>query len=147
MPTLATFPADVLLGPDFPLPLDEPFTLQQALDRGVSVKMLRRLHARGFVRRLLKGVYVAAQAPDGLMLRARALALVVPKDSVVVDWTAVSRLDDAALVNGIAQIAPFDPAAKQTLLEADNLSERSERIIQLMQIIGRMERDGGGTMQ
>lgn len=65
----------------------------------------------------------------------------------VVDWTAVSRLDDMSLVNGIAQIAPFDPAAKQTLLEADSLGERSERIIQLMQIIGRMERDGGTTMQ
>ncbi|MEC7934435.1 MAG: LON peptidase substrate-binding domain-containing protein, partial [Pseudomonadota bacterium] len=65
----------------------------------------------------------------------------------VVDWTAVSRLDDVALVNGIAQIAPFDPAAKQTLLEADSLSDRSERIIQLMQIIGRIERDGGATLQ
>lgn len=65
----------------------------------------------------------------------------------VVDWTAVSRLDDTALVNGIAQIAPFDPAAKQTLLEADSLSDRSERIIQLMQIVGRIERDGSATMQ
>jgi uncharacterized protein len=65
----------------------------------------------------------------------------------VVDWTAVSRLDDMSLVNGIAQIAPFDPAAKQTLLEADTLNERSERVIQLMQIIGRIERDGGATMQ
>ena len=65
----------------------------------------------------------------------------------VVDWTAVSRLDDTSLVNGIAQIAPFDPAAKQTLLEADGLSERCDRIIQLMQIVGRMERDGGATMQ
>lgn len=65
----------------------------------------------------------------------------------VVDWTAVSRLDDTPLVNGIAQIAPFDPAAKQTLLEADTLSERSERIIQLMQIVGRADRDGGATMQ
>lgn len=65
----------------------------------------------------------------------------------VVDWTAVSRLDDMALVNGIAQIAPFDPAAKQTLLEADTLSERAERIMQLMQIVGRIERDGGATMQ
>ena len=65
----------------------------------------------------------------------------------VVDWTAVSRLDDTSLVNGIAQIAPFDPAAKQTLLEADTLSERSERIIQLMQIVGRADRDGGATMQ
>lgn len=65
----------------------------------------------------------------------------------VVDWTAVSRLDDMALVNGIAQIAPFDPAAKQTLLEADTLSERTDRIIQLMQIVGRIERNGGATMQ
>ncbi len=65
----------------------------------------------------------------------------------VVDWTAVSQLDDTALVNGIAQIVPFDPAAKQTLLEADTLSERCERIIQLMQIVGRIERDGGATMQ
>ena len=65
----------------------------------------------------------------------------------VVDWTAVSRLDDTSLVNGIAQIAPFDPAAKQTLLEADSLSERCDRIIQLMQIVGRMEPDGGATMQ
>lgn len=65
----------------------------------------------------------------------------------VVDWTAVSRLDDMALVNGIAQIVPFDPAAKQTLLEADTLSERTDRIIQLMQIVGRVERDGGATMQ
>lgn len=65
----------------------------------------------------------------------------------VVDWTAVSRLDDMALVNGIAQIVPFDPAAKQTLLEADTLSERTDRIIQLMQIVGRAERDGGATMQ
>ncbi|MEJ7934519.1 LON peptidase substrate-binding domain-containing protein [Sphingobium sp. AN558] len=65
----------------------------------------------------------------------------------VVDWSAVSRLDDASLVNGIAQIAPFDPAAKQTLLEADSLRERSELTIQLMQIFGRIERDGGATMQ
>ena len=65
----------------------------------------------------------------------------------VVDWTAVSRLDDTSLVNGIAQIAPFDPTAKQTLLEADTLSERCDRIIQLMQIVGRMEPDGGATMQ
>jgi uncharacterized protein len=65
----------------------------------------------------------------------------------VVDWTAVSRLDDMSLVNGIAQVAPFDPAAKQTLLEAGTLNERCELIIQLMQIFGRVERDGGATMQ
>lgn len=65
----------------------------------------------------------------------------------VVDWAAVSRLDDMALVNGIAQIVPFDPAAKQTLLEAESLNDRSEKIIQLMQMYGRAERNGGTTMQ
>ena len=43
-----------------------------------------------------------------------------------VDWEAVSRLDDESLVNGIAQIAPFDPAAKQALLEANTLCDRAE---------------------
>ena len=54
-----------------------------------------------------------------------------------VDWNAVARLDDEALVNGIAQIAPFDVAAKQALLEAADLETRAELIIQLMQFFGR----------
>lgn len=63
-----------------------------------------------------------------------------------VDWEAVTRLDDASLVNGIAQIAPFDPAAKQALLEADGLSDRAELTIQLMQFFGRHDSDEG-TLQ
>ncbi|RYD52499.1 MAG: ATP-dependent protease [Sphingomonadales bacterium] len=63
-----------------------------------------------------------------------------------VDWEAVTRLDDEALVNGIAQIAPFDPASKQALLEADTLSDRAELIVQLMQFYGR-HGDEGGTLQ
>jgi Lon protease-like protein len=54
-----------------------------------------------------------------------------------VDWNAVSRLDDESLVNGIAQIAPFDSAAKQALLEAPTLEERTEFVIQLMQFFSR----------
>ncbi len=66
-----------------------------------------------------------------------------------VDWNAVSRLDDESLVNGIAQIAPFDAAAKQALLEAPNLEERTELIVQLMQFFGRHtgERDDPVTLQ
>ncbi|NYT41608.1 LON peptidase substrate-binding domain-containing protein [Sphingomonas sp. R-74633] len=64
-----------------------------------------------------------------------------------VDWEAVSRLDDESLVNGIAQIAPFDVASKQALLEADSLAERSELIVQLMQFYGRHDGDEGGTLQ
>lgn len=65
----------------------------------------------------------------------------------IVDWDGVSRLDDASLVNGIAQIAPFDPASKQVLLEATSLKERAERTIQLMQFFGRTDSDGQATLQ
>ena len=54
-----------------------------------------------------------------------------------VDWDSVTRLDDASLINGVSQIAPFDPAAKQALLEAADLSTRCELLIQLMQFFGR----------
>lgn len=54
-----------------------------------------------------------------------------------VDWNAVGQLDDFSLVNVIAQIAPFDVAAKQALLESKGLATRSELIIQLMQFFGR----------
>lgn len=50
-----------------------------------------------------------------------------------VDWESVSRLDDETLINGVAQIAPFDSASKQALLEAGDLSQRCDLMIQLMQ--------------
>lgn len=49
-----------------------------------------------------------------------------------VDWDGVTQLDDVTLVNAIAQIAPFDIAAKQALLEAEDVSARSELLVQLM---------------
>nr|WP_264579890.1 MULTISPECIES: LON peptidase substrate-binding domain-containing protein [unclassified Sphingobium] len=62
-----------------------------------------------------------------------------------VEWDAVETLDDEMLVNAIAQIAPFDPAAKQALLEADALRDRNELIIQLMQFARRG--DGQGSQR
>jgi Lon protease-like protein len=64
-----------------------------------------------------------------------------------VDWEAVSRLDDESLVNGIAQIAPFDTAAKQALLEAPDIETRAELIIQLMQFFGRHDGEDRVTLQ
>lgn len=64
-----------------------------------------------------------------------------------VDWEAVARLDDESLVNGIAQIAPFDVASKQALLEADSLADRAELIVQLMQFFGRHGDEGAITLQ
>ena len=58
-----------------------------------------------------------------------------------VDWSSVSRLDDMSLINGVSQIAPFDAAAKQALLEADGISARCELLVQLMQFFGRRDGD------
>jgi len=58
-----------------------------------------------------------------------------------VDWDSIGRLDDMAFVNGIAQIAPFDAASKQALLEVDGLANRAELIIQLLQFFGRQDGD------
>lgn len=58
-----------------------------------------------------------------------------------VDWDSVERLDDMSLINGVSQIAPFDAASKQALLEAQNLSARCELLVQLMQFYGRRDGD------
>jgi Lon protease-like protein len=50
-----------------------------------------------------------------------------------VDWTAIHRLDDEMLVNGIAQIAPLDVGSKQALLEAPDIAARCELLVQFMQ--------------
>lgn len=60
-----------------------------------------------------------------------------------VDWDAVTRLDDESLINGVSQMAPFDIAAKQALLEADSIAERCELMVQLMQFFGRRDSDDG----
>ena len=60
-----------------------------------------------------------------------------------VDWDSVGRLDDVSLINGVSQIAPFDAAAKQALLEADSLTARCELLVQLMQFFGRRDSDDG----
>jgi hypothetical protein len=52
-----------------------------------------------------------------------------------VDWDAVTRLDDEMLVNAIAQVAPFDVGSKQALLEAPDIAERCDLLVQFMQFM------------
>ncbi len=55
---------------------------------GIHSAELSVLCEDGYLRRLVKGVYVATQVPDSLELRGAALRLVVPTDAVVTDRTA-----------------------------------------------------------
>ncbi|MES2699735.1 MAG: LON peptidase substrate-binding domain-containing protein [Pseudomonadota bacterium] len=58
-----------------------------------------------------------------------------------VDWDSVARLDDMTLVNGFSQIAPFDAASKQALLEAPTLRARCEVMVQLLEFFGKGDPD------
>lgn len=65
----------------------------------------------------------------------------------IIDWSAVSRLDDMTFVNSVAQVAPFDVAAKQALLETRSLIARAELAMQLMQFFGHAQTDRPATLQ
>ena len=81
---------------------------------------------------------LAAIERAGFEREARRFAAI---QGYAVDWDSVSRLDDVALINGVSQIAPFDAAARQALLEAPNLSTRCELLVQLMQFFSRRDGD------
>lgn len=85
-----------------------------------------------------EGEALSAVERAGFEQEARAFA---EAQGYRVDWDAVARLDDVTLVNGVAQIAPFDAAAKQALLEAHDIAERCDLLVQLMQFFGRRDGD------
>jgi hypothetical protein len=115
---LRTARRPALLDDGFPLPLDRPFTLAQALATGVTHHRVRVLEESGLIRRVLKSVYVAAQAADDITLRTRAIALVVPHAAVVTDWTACWFWTGLLSPGGHTRVAPlnvFHPARHSRL--------------------------------
>ena len=92
------------------------------------------------------------QPPLGIALRAdleRESRRFAEARGYAVDWDAVGRLDDESLVNGIAQIAPFDVATKQALLESATVPERADLLVQFLQFFRLQDSggEGGGTLQ
>jgi len=86
--------------------------------------------------------------PLALMLRAaleQEAKRFADARGYIVDWDAVGRLDDEALVNGIAQIAPFDVATKQALLESPTIVDRADLLVQLLQFFRHSDDDDNGT--
>jgi Lon protease-like protein len=90
--------------------------------------------------------------PLALILRAdleREARRYAEAKGYAIDWNAVGRLDDEGLVNGVAQVAPFDVATKQALLEAHDMAERADLLVQFLRFFrldGRDE-DDGATLQ
>jgi uncharacterized protein len=104
--------------------------------------MLRELEVPTEFRQIEAELWEEDEAADALSIAERASLEIESRrfadaQGYAVDWGAVGQLDDYSLVNAIAQIAPFDFAAKQALLEARGLSTRADLIVQLMQFFGR----------
>ncbi|WP_010161575.1 MULTISPECIES: LON peptidase substrate-binding domain-containing protein [unclassified Sphingomonas] len=120
---------------------------------GLSLfRIVRELDVPTAFRQVEAELIASPESPEVLSLSRRAALesesrAFADSQGYAVDWDAVTRLDDEALVNGIAQIAPFDVAAKQALLEAERIEERAELIIQLMQFFGRHDGEDSVTLQ
>lgn len=104
--------------------------------------ILRELDVTTEFRQVEVELWEEDEAGDALSIAERASLEIESRrfadaQGYAVDWKAVGQLDDYSLVNAIAQIAPFDYAAKQALLEARGLSMRADLIVQLMQFFGR----------
>ncbi|MEK6637298.1 MAG: LON peptidase substrate-binding domain-containing protein [Pseudomonadota bacterium] len=119
---------------------------------GISrFRMVRELDVTTAFRQI-EGILIDDSADLGLGIADRASVerearRFASSQGYAVDWESVTRLDDEALINGIAQIAPFDSAAKQALLEAGTLSDRADLIVQLMQFFGRYDGEDRVTLQ
>jgi len=120
---------------------------------GVALfRIVRELDVTTAFRQVEAELLPLADEPEMLSLSRRSLLETESRafadaQGYAVDWEAVTRLDDEALVNGIAQIAPFDVAAKQALLESPDIEDRAELIIQLMQFFGRHDGEDSVTLQ
>ena len=95
--------------PRLDLPNDAPFTARAAREAGLSRRQVDQLVVAGVLRRLVKGVLVAASVPDDVGLRARGLSLVTPLDAVVTDRHA------AWLHGAEGTLAPGEHLAAQPL--------------------------------
>lgn len=118
------------LDADFPLPLDRPFTTAEArAEAGLSYDDLRFLVDNGFLRRPIRGVYVAAQIGDSIKLRCECLRLVVPDDAVICDRHA-GWLHGAEMVLApnehlnLAPIAVFLPPGRRLRSDLTDGGER-----------------------
>jgi uncharacterized protein len=90
--------------------------------------------------------------PLGIALRAdleREARRYADAKGYAIDWEAVERLDDEGLVNGVAQVAPFDVATKQALLEAPDIAERADLVVQFLRFFrfDESDDDDGATLQ
>jgi hypothetical protein len=124
------------------LPLDSPFTAAVARAEGVSRQLLTLWCRQGLLRQPLRRVYVVAQLPDSIRLRAECLALVVPEDCVICDRHAGWLLGaEMVLAPGehldVMPISVFRPSGHGRLRNGLSISgERNLRPEDITEVMG-----------
>jgi Lon protease-like protein len=90
----------------------------------------------------------AALAPEAARNRfAKALKRYLNRRELDIDWETAQTAPLEALVNSLAMGLPFEPAEKQALLEAPDLSGRFETLATLLEIDGEDGDDEGHSLQ
>ena len=64
----------------------------------------------------------------------KALKIYLDARSLRIDWSAVSKFSNEALVNSLAIVSPYGPEEKQALLEAASLKARAEMLVALAEM-------------
>ena len=79
-------------------------------------------------------------------LLLEALRVYLERREMDVDWDAAGTAPPEALVNSLAMALPFDPGAKQALLEAADVERRAETLTALLRIDAAETGDGDGPV-
>lgn len=124
------------------LPIDRPFTAAQAEQAGVHRNVLTRLVTNRVLVRPFRGVYLAADCPDSLAVRAACLKSVLADDAFAADHTAawLHGGDPAQLPN--ADLRPLEPsmirAGRRRAVRRDGCVSGERDILQsdLMEVEG-----------
>jgi Lon protease-like protein len=79
----------------------------------------------------------------------RALKCYLEARNLRIDWSAVSKSSNEALVNSLSIVSPYGPEEKQALLEAPDLKTRAEMLVALaeMELAAGAGGGSGTTMQ
>lgn len=113
-----------------PVPIDRPFTRAEARREGVTDRQLAEWCESGDLMHRVRGVYHAAQLPDGPELRIACLKLVVPDDAVITDRTA-GWLHGASMILApndhlvVPQVSMFRPPGYRLRNELTTSGERT----------------------
>jgi Lon protease-like protein len=104
------------------------FRLVEEVDRKTPYRM-GRADYRGFEHDLEPDPLDAETDRDGFLSVLKDFFTLTGIES---DWESIERAPLSAVVDKVAMVAPFDPGAKQSLLEARTRIKRAERMTAFM---------------